>query len=75
VCSRSAARFPPPRAEVAPPAEKSEFDTGTTGEYTRSQTLEAGKFAVYIGGKRIPVSPTNPDQLCGSLTPFLHPIR
>ena len=36
-------------------AEKSEFDTDAAAAYTRSQTLEAGKFAVFIGGKRIPV--------------------
>jgi hypothetical protein len=44
--------LPPP-----PPAEKSEFDQeeGGGGNYTRSQSLEAGSFAVFIGGKRIPV--------------------
>eukprot|EP01044_Picomonas_judraskeda_P035832 COSAG03_NODE_15530_length_428_cov_0.908815_2_plen_44_part_01 len=30
-------------------AEKSEFDTDAAAAYTRSQTLESGKFAVFIG--------------------------
>jgi hypothetical protein len=52
VCCCPPADLPPP-----PPAEKSEFDQeeGGGGNYTRSQSLEAGSFAVFIGGKRIPV--------------------
>ena len=43
--------MPPPTTGAA---DKSEFDQ-EDGTYTRSQSLEAGSFAVFIGGKRIPV--------------------
>lgn len=42
---------------VADGADKSEFDLGAdAGAYTHSQTVEAGSFAVFIGGKRLPGS-------------------
>ena len=45
------AELPVPTA----PGEKSEFDTTEAANYTHKHTLEAAGFAVFIGGKRVPV--------------------
>ena len=47
---------------AAPPPSGSAFDDVQKGggDYTRSQSLEAGQFALFLGGKRIPVRPTPP---------------
>ena len=37
------------------PADSAFADVQKGGDYTRTQSIEAGSFALFIGGKRIPV--------------------